>query len=62
MVRGQIIIRNSFPNSIEFEGQRIKISPKKLLNDIKNDFQNFINLLRQDENARNLFSNLYTNM
>lgn len=62
MVRGQIIIRNSFPNSIEFDNQRIKISPKKLLNDIENDFANFIDLLRQNQNARSTFSNLYTNL
>jgi hypothetical protein len=62
MVRGQIVIRNSFPNSIVFENQRIKISPAKLLRDIKNDFENFITLLRQDQNARYNFSNLYTNL
>lgn len=62
MVRGQIIIRNSFPNSIEFDNLRIKINPKKLLKDIMNDFDNFISLLRQDQNARNNFSNLYTNL
>lgn len=62
MVRGQIIIRNNFISSIEFENQRIKINPKKLLKDITNDFENFIALLRQDENARNTFSNLYTNL
>lgn len=62
MVRGQILIRNSFPNSIEFEYPRIKISPTKLLRDIKNDFDNFIALLRQDLTARNNFSNLYTNL
>lgn len=62
MVRGQIVIRNSFPNSIEFENQRIKVNPSKLLKDIKNDFGDFINLLRQDELARNAFSNLYTNL
>ncbi|MGG5504261.1 hypothetical protein ACPDHQ_12635 [Myroides odoratimimus] len=62
MVRGQIIIRNSFQNSIEFDNQRIKISPKKLLTDIMDDFENFISLLRQDQNARNNFNNLYTNL
>lgn len=62
MVRGQIVIKNSFPNSLEFDNQRIKISPTKLLRDIKNDFDNFITLLRQDQNARNNFSNLYTNL
>lgn len=62
MVRGQIVIRNSFPNSIEFDNQRIKISPAKLLSDIKNDFEDFITLLRQDLTARNNFSSLYTNL
>lgn len=62
MVRGQIVIRNSFPNSIEFDNQRIKISPSKLLADIKNDFEGFILLLRQNQNAREAFSNLYTNL
>ncbi|MFA6151718.1 MAG: hypothetical protein WC716_10395 [Chitinophagaceae bacterium] len=62
MVRGQIVTRNSFLNSIEFDNQRIKISPTKLLRDINNDFENFIKLLRQDLNARNIFSNLYTNL
>lgn len=62
MVRGQIIIRNTFQNSIEFDNQRIKINPKKLLRDIKNDFDNFITLLHEDLNARNNFSTLYTNL
>lgn len=62
MVRGQIVINNSFPDSIEFDNQRIKINPKKLLSDIKSDFDNFINLLRQNKNARNTFSKLYTNL
>jgi len=62
MVRGQIVIRNSFTKSIEFDNQRIKISPKKLLRDIKNDFENFITFLRQNQNARINFNNLYTNL
>lgn len=62
MVRGQIVINNNFLNSIEFENQRIKINPKKLLIDISNDFENFVGLLRQNQNARTNFSNLYTNL
>lgn len=62
MVRGQIIIRNDFPNSIEFDNERIRISPAKLLRDIKIDFEAYIRLLKEDENARNNFDNLYTNI
>lgn len=62
MVRGQVVIRNSFPNSIEFQENRIKISPSKLLRDIKIDFEAFIKLLREDETARNNFNDLYTNL
>jgi hypothetical protein len=62
MVRGQIVIRNSFPNSIEFDGDRIKISPSKLLRDIKIDFEDYIHLLQVDTNARNSFNRMYTNL
>lgn len=62
MVRGDIIINNSFPSSIAFTNQDIRISPEKLLIDIKHDFRNYINSLRNQDNneLRNNFNQMFT--
>lgn len=50
MVSGDIIIDNDFVYSLEFLEQDIKINPKKLLSDIKNDFKSYIQALYNDNN------------
>lgn len=63
MVQGKIIINNTFSNSLEFiDDYDIKINPKTLLNDIKNDFQNFIQELRTNVESANRFDNMYSNI
>jgi len=61
MVRGQVIINNSFPASIAFENNNIKISPKKLLDDIKRDFKEYIKDLKNPNNndLRNNFDTMF---
>ena len=46
MVRGKIILKNSFSPAISFIGNDIQISPRKLLNDIKKDFRDYIKKLK----------------
>lgn len=62
MVRGDIIINNSFPSSIAFTNQDIRISPEKLLIDLKHDFRNYINSLRNQDNneLRNNFNQMFS--
>ena len=62
MVRGDIIINDSFPSSLSFENEDIKINPRKLLLDIKNDFNNYIMELRNTENIvlRNKFNQMFS--
>lgn len=62
MVRGQIVINNSFNEAIKFSDNRIKISPSKFLNEIKIDFENFISELKTDNQKKANFNNLYTNL
>ena len=61
MVRGNVIINNGFPSSLSFENENIKISPKKLLDDIKEDFNKYIQELKNTDNTepRNNFNNMY---
>lgn len=63
MVRGKIIINYSFEHPIHFDNPRtIKVNPKMLLNDIKNDFKQYIELLKSDNQSRTNFDNLYSNI
>ena len=64
MVNGRIIIHNQFNDSLEFNNGDIKVSPKKFLMDIKTDFQNYIQELRDVNNtqARDRFDNMYSNI
>ena len=61
MVRGNVIINNGFPSSLSFDDENIKISPKKLLDDIKMDFNNYIESLKNRENneLRDNFNRMY---
>jgi len=62
MVRGRIIINNSFREPIEFLNNDIKVSPKKFLNDIIKDFEDYIIELRNNRQARDLFDQMYSNI
>ncbi|MDF2455208.1 MAG: hypothetical protein K0R51_1201 [Cytophagaceae bacterium] len=63
MVQGKIVINNTFDESIRFQSTLdIKINPKKLLYDIENDFNIFIQKLRADPQARELFGGMYSNI
>lgn len=61
MVGGDIIINNSFASSLEFGNQDIRISPEKLLVDVKRDFREYIDVLRNEENVeeRNNFDSMF---
>lgn len=63
MVQGKVIINNSFRHSLEFISDvDIKISPSKLVRDIENDFNAYLNELRIDQQSRHRFHQLYTNV
>lgn len=62
MVQGKIIINNEFSESLIFIGNDIKVSPSKLLKDIIIDFENYIQLLKTNQIARNLFTEMYSNI
>lgn len=62
MVREDIIISDSFPASIEFTNQDIKINPQRLLIDIKEDFKNYILRLKDihNEESRDNFNRMFS--
>lgn len=66
MVQGRIIINNSFSNSLTFNINNgdIEISPSKFLRDIRADFHNYIQELRNINNIqlRNNFDNMFSNL
>jgi hypothetical protein len=62
MVRGRIIIRNSYTESLEFTGSDIKISPTKFLVDVKNDFQSYLQDLQSNQQLRDNFDRMFSNM
>lgn len=62
MVNGQIIISNSYDESISFTANDILINPKKLLKDIMNDFEDYILTLKDDVEARQRFNRMFTNI
>lgn len=62
MVRTRIIIDYGFPKSLDFDGGDIKISPSKFLKDIKVDFENYLQELRTNEQSRNKFDRMYSNV
>ena len=61
MVKGQIIISNSYEDSINITHNDIFINPKKLLNDIIDDFENYLTNLRNDNEARRKFDLMFSN-
>ena len=62
MVNGRIIINNEFEHSLQFQDEDIMVNPKLLLTDIKNDFQNYLTELRNNEQLRNNFNRMYSNV
>jgi len=63
MVKGQIIIDYNFQDSIKFEDNNdIKINPKKLINDIATDFNNYIETLKIDIISRDKFDRMFSNV
>lgn len=62
MIKKRIIINNKYRRSIEFVNDDIKISPSKLLADIKIDFRNYIVELQNDYQLRSNFNNMFTNI
>jgi hypothetical protein len=63
MVRGTIIISYSFNEPFEFENaSTIKVNPKRLLEDIKTDFQQYITQLCSDTESSTKFYDMYSNL
>ncbi|MPM84312.1 hypothetical protein SDC9_131383 [bioreactor metagenome] len=62
MVKGQIIIRNSYEETIKITNNDIFINPKKLLKDICVDFENYLETLRNDHEAREKFDKMFSNI
>lgn len=65
MVNGQIIISPDFPVSIFFQdAMTIKINQNLLYNDIVNDFNQYLDLLRNEDNfdLRMNFNRMYSNL
>ncbi len=63
MVEGKIIINNSYQHSLEFIGDTdIKISPSKLLRDITNDFESYLTGLNNNQQSRQRFNQMYSNV
>ncbi len=63
MVRGQIIINSSFEESLSFpDEETIKVSPAKFLKDIADDFDSFLRILREDDDARSRFNSHFSNL
>ncbi|MEG1006691.1 MAG: hypothetical protein RSO15_10490 [Bacteroides sp.] len=62
MTRKQMILDNSLSQSIRFTSDFIKINPRRLFEEIKSDFDNYLDKLRCEENTeyRGNFDNLYT--
>ncbi len=62
MVKGQIIISNSYAETINITHNDIFINPKKLLKDISDDFENYLETLRNNDEAREKFDNMFSNI
>ena len=52
MTRSRIILNNSFQEGILINNGDIKISPSKFLNDIKRDFQTYLETIKNTKNQR----------
>ena len=62
MVDNRLIIDDDYERSLIFDGNDIKVSPAKFLNDIKDDFDNYISELATNQELRNNFNGMYTNL
>lgn len=62
MVEKRVIINNSFSSRIKFDDDDIKISPSKLLNDIKIDFENYLQQLKENGKLRDNFNRMFSNL
>ena len=51
MTRSRVVFNHDFEKALQFEDQRIKVNPRKLLEDIRQDFKNYINLLQNRNNT-----------
>lgn len=67
MVKGGVRFNNTFPEAIKFEdyGETVKINPTRLLNDIKEDFENYTSELKNANSTnfrilRENFDRLFT--
>jgi hypothetical protein len=60
MVNGDVIINKEFPNALVFDGTNIKINPRLLLEDIKNDFSSFTEELKTDNSVRIRFGQMFS--
>lgn len=61
MVKGRIIISYSFSESLKFDGGDIMVNPKKLLIDLKADFQNYIQELKSNQESQIKFNRMFSN-
>lgn len=63
MIKGKTIVSYDYADSLNFVDENtIKINPKMLLDDIKRDFANFIELLKTNQLACENFNKRYTNI
>jgi hypothetical protein len=62
MTRSRVVFNHDFEKALQFEDQRIKINPRKLLEDIRQDFKDYINLLEDRNNtiARQNFGRMFS--
>ena len=63
MVQGKVIINYNFPDPINFpDPDTIKVNPKILLEDIINDFNQYLDALRTDPQSRMNFNSMFSNL
>lgn len=62
MVDGRILIKNDFDDALSFDNVDIKVNPAILLNDIMRDFNDYLELLKNNTTLRNNFDAMYTNL
>ncbi len=63
MVRGKIIMNSEFTEPLDFpDPTTIKVSPKKLLADINNDFAQFLVSIKTDRQIRSNFDRMFSNI
>jgi len=62
MIKGGVVISDSFEYSLKFErdGAEIRINPEKLLEDVRRDFDQYIDLLKNDPESRKNFDSMFS--